>query len=86
MSEMTGNVCIEVSAVKQSISPIWVYGLPSDARIDLYTMYLSDLATYVAAWPIKRLVGEYKLPAALVPKDVFISQPWVKKLRTIHLR
>src|ERR1044071_6681855 len=53
MSEATGNVCIEESAIRQSISPIWVYGLPQDSQIDLYTMYLSDLAVYVASWPIK---------------------------------
>ena len=59
MSEATGNVCIEEVAVRQSISPIWVYGLPQNVQIDLYTMYLSDLATYIASWPVKRPVGEF---------------------------
>lgn len=81
----TGNVCIEESAVKQSISPIWVYGLPARSEICLYTMFLSDLAPYVASWPIKRLVEEYMLPAALIPKDQFISLPFVKKFKTINL-
>jgi hypothetical protein len=85
LSETTGNVCIEDSAIRQSISPIWVYGLPQNAQIDLYTMYLSDLATYVASWPIKRLVGEFQLPAALIPKHIFISLPFVKKFKTINL-
>jgi hypothetical protein len=40
MSELTGNVCIEESAVRQSIAPIWVYGLPSECSICLYTMFL----------------------------------------------
>jgi len=27
MSKETGNVCVEISALRQSISPIWLYGL-----------------------------------------------------------
>lgn len=46
LSEVTGNVCIEESAVNQSIAPIWVYGLPAIGSISLYTMFLSDLATF----------------------------------------
>lgn len=85
MSELTNNVCIEESAVRHSIAPIWVYGLPSEGSICLYTMFLSDLARYVASYPIKRRVGEYKGFAALVPKEVFLAQPWVKKFKTINL-
>ena len=85
MSELTGNVCIEESAIKQSIAPIWVYGLPQNAQIDLYTMYLSDLATYVASWPIKHPVGEFRSLGALIPKATFISLPFVKKFKTINL-
>lgn len=85
MSELTGNVCIEESAIRQSISPIWVYGLPQNAKIDLYTMYLSDLATYVASWPVKRPVGEFRGLAALIPKEVFLSQSFVRKFKSINL-
>jgi hypothetical protein len=85
MSETTGNVCLELSTIRQSQSPIWIYGLPQNAQIDLYTMYLSDLATYVDSWPIKRPVGEFQLPAALIPKHIFISQSFVKKFKTIQL-
>ncbi|MGI9107122.1 MAG: hypothetical protein ACR2G4_12845 [Pyrinomonadaceae bacterium] len=41
LSEQTGNVCIELSAVRQSISPIWLYGLPEGSTVDVYAMYLS---------------------------------------------
>ena len=85
LSETTGNVCLELAAINQSISPIWIYGLPRGGYIDLYTMYLSDLATYVASWPIKRPVGEFQLYAALIPKHIFISQPFVKKFKTINV-
>ena len=77
LSEVTGNVCIEESAVNQSVAPIWIYGLPTKGEICLYTMLLEDLATYIASYPIKRPVGEYKGLAALVPKEVFLAQPWV---------
>jgi hypothetical protein len=85
MSELTGNVCIDLDSLEKSISPIWVYGLPSEGQISLYTMFLSDLRVFAHSWPIKRPVGEYGLPGALVPKEVFLSQSFIRKFKTINL-
>lgn len=83
LSGITGNVCIELSALRQSISPIWIYGLPEGDNISLYTMYLIDLASFAENYPVKKLVGEFGIPAAIVPKYVFLSQPFVRKLKVI---
>jgi hypothetical protein len=85
MSEATGNVCLELLALDQSISPIWVYGLPSEGQICLYTAYRDDLRAFAQFWPIKRPVGEYGVVASLIPKGVFLSQPFVKKFKIIKL-
>ena len=85
MSEATGNVCLELLALEQSISPIWVYGLPSEGQICLYTAYRDDLRAFAQSWSIKRPVGEFGGLAALVAKDVFISQPFVKKFKAIQI-
>ena len=83
MSEATGNVCLEIPAIRQSISPIWLYGLPEQGKINVYSMYLKDLQPFAENYPFKKLVGEFKIPAALVPKEVFISQPFVKKFKEL---
>lgn len=83
MSEQTGNVCIEIPAIRQSISPIWLYGLPEGDRINVYSMYLKDLAPFAENYPIKKLVGEFKIPAALVPKEVFLAQPFVNHFKEL---
>jgi len=84
LSEITGNVCIELSAINQSTSPIWLYGLPFTSRIDVYAMYLSDLAPYVESYLVRRLVGEFSIPAILVPKERFLNQSFVKKFSSIQ--
>lgn len=84
LSESTGNVCIELSALRQSISPIWLYGLPEQGKINVYSMYLKDLAPFAENYPVKKLVGEFKIPAALVPKEVFIKQPFIGKFKTLN--
>ena len=83
MSELTQNVCLELAALNQSISPIWIYGLPEQGRIDVYSMYLKDLKAFAEAWPNKRLVGEHSTPAALVAKSIFTSQPFIHKFKTL---
>lgn len=84
LSEQTGNVCIEGLALNQSASPIWLYGLPEGDTVSVYAMYLKDLAPFVQSYPIKKRVGEYGLQAALVPKHVFLNQPFVYKFKTIQ--
>jgi len=85
MSEQTGNVCLELEALQHSISDILVYGLPEGGHIDVYTMWLKDALSYALKWPTKREVGEFRLPAALVPKDIFTGQDFVNKWKTINL-
>lgn len=84
LSELTGNVCIEISALRQSISPIWVYGLPDQGEVEAYSMFLKDLAPFAENYPVKKLVGEFRIPAALVPKWEFVNQPFVHKFKTLN--
>lgn len=89
-SEATGNVAIEPLAVGHSISPIWIYGLPYASRIDLYAMFLADLKEYAYQYykahpgAIRR-AGEFGDWVILVPKWEFVSQSFVRKLKTINL-
>jgi len=85
MSEQTGNVCVELAALRQSISPIWLYGLPQASRIDLYCVFLKDLTPYAEGHPNKRLVGEFRVPAALIRKDEFTRQSFIKHFKTIDI-
>ena len=83
MSEQTGNVALEIAAIRQSISPIWLYGLPEGNKIIVYSMYLKDLAPFAENYPVKKLVGEFQIPAALVPKEVFTSQSFVNRFKVL---
>lgn len=85
LSEQTGNVCVEDLSLDQSISPIWLYGIPEGGQVSVYAMYLSDLAPYAKSYPVKKHVGEFGLKASLIPREVFISQPFIKKFGTIPL-
>jgi hypothetical protein len=85
MSEQTGNVFIDLDSIRKSTAPIWIIGLPSDARIDTYSVLLSDLGPYATSYPIKVPGGEYHLKGALIPKYIFTSLPFVKKFKTINL-
>lgn len=69
MSEQTKNVCLELEALQHSTSDILIYGLPKDGQIEVLMMWLRDALSFAQNWPQKRLVGEFRLPAALVPKD-----------------
>jgi hypothetical protein len=74
MAEDTPNVCVEVTSLNQSISPIWIYGLPTQKSdgyvIDLYTMYLHRLKPLAARYPV-RYLGEHKNPCHLIPRYQF---------------
>jgi hypothetical protein len=83
MSALTGNVCLEIGAIRQSVSPIWIYGLPEQGQVNVYSMYLKDLAPFAESYPVKKLVGEFGIPAAIVSKSVFISQPFVHKFKVL---
>jgi hypothetical protein len=74
MSLLTGNVCLEIGAIRQSVSPIWIYGIPDQGKVNVYSMLLKDLAPFAESYPVKKLVGEFSIPAAIVSKSVFISQ------------
>src|SRR5690349_14237392 len=45
-SQETGQVFIDLDSIEKSTAPIWIIGLPSDARIDTYSVLLSDLGPY----------------------------------------
>jgi hypothetical protein len=85
MSEQTGNVCLELEALSHSTSDILVYGLPEGDNINVFTMWLRDALSYALQWPTKALVGEFRLPAALVPKETFIGQEFVHRFKRINL-
>lgn len=85
MSEQTGNVCLELEALSHSTSDILVYGLPEGNQIQVLTMWLRDALSFAQNWTQRRAVGEYRLEAALVPKDVFLSLPFVRRWKTINL-
>jgi hypothetical protein len=85
MSEQTGNVCIDLDSISKSTASIWIFGLPYNATIDTYAVLLSDLAPYALSWPNRLPAGEFRAPAAIIPKDTFTSLPFVKKFKTIDL-
>jgi len=62
---------------------IWLYGLPEGSTVDVYAMYLSDLAPFVKSYPVRRFVGEFNVQAVLVPKWQFLGQEFVKKFSSI---
>lgn len=84
LSEQTGQVFIDLDSIRKSTAPIWIIGLPSEARIYTYSVLLSDLAPYAEAWPTKVPGGEFRQQGALISKDVFINLPFVKRFRTIY--
>ena len=86
MSEQTGNTCIELDALRQSISPIWLYGLKEPDQVKVYAMFLEELKPFAEGYPLKKRVGEFSLEAAIVPTYIFTSQPFVKKFGAIPLR
>ena len=86
MSLLTGNVCLEIGAIRQSVSPIWIYGIPEQGQVSVYSIFLKDLAPFAESYPVKKLVGEFHIPAAIVSKSVFISQPFVHKFKTLTTR
>ena len=85
MSEKTGYVCLDLDSINKTDSAIWLYGLPRGNEVDVYSMRISDLAPFARNYPLKKPVGEFKQLAALVPKNVFLSQPFVFKFKTINL-
>jgi len=85
LSEKTGNIVIDLDSINKTSSAIWIYGLPEGDKVHTYTMRITDLAPFARAWPIRRCVGEFSQPVALVPKSTFLSQPFVFKFKTINL-
>lgn len=84
MSEQTGNVCVDLDSINKTNAPFWIYGFPNGSRIDVYSMRISDLAPFAREYPIKRKVGEFAQEAALIPKSVFTSQPFINHWKTIN--
>ena len=85
MSEKTGYVCLDLDSINKTDSAIWLYGLPRGNEVDVYSMKIQDLAPFARNWPIRRDLGEFRQPCALVKKDTFLSQSFVHKFKTINL-
>jgi len=85
MSEKTGYVCLDLDSISKTDSAIWLYGLPRSNEVDVYSMKIQDLAPFARNWLIKRLLGEFKAPCALVKKETFLGQKFVHKFKTINL-
>jgi hypothetical protein len=79
MSQKTGNVCVEIKALSHSKAPILVYGLPTPYWTDIYKMPLKTMLQYAIEYPVKKWVGSPKVYAALIPKDIFTSLPFVRR-------
>jgi hypothetical protein len=86
VSEQTGNVYVEKEALDHSRSEIWLYGLPSDAQISIYSVLLSDLREYAPKLGKVVLGGEFRSTGYLIPKDAFISQSWVHHWKSINTK
>jgi hypothetical protein len=85
LSEATGQVYIEQEALDKSISHFWVYGLPQSSKIDLYSVMLRNLKEFAPNLGKAVLGGEYRSTGYLIPKEVFTSQSWVTRWKTINL-
>jgi hypothetical protein len=85
MSEKTGQICIDLDSINKTVSHIWIYGLPEGEKVHTYTMRITDLAPFARNWPIRRCVGEFSQPVALVPKSTFLAQKFVYPFKIINL-
>jgi hypothetical protein len=89
LSQETNNIYVELEAIEESNSGIWIYGLPvkrsETLYVDCYAMFLSDLGEYSQTIQKTTLGGEFQRKGVLIPRDVFITQPWIKKLRSIEI-
>src|SRR5205085_12499671 len=77
-SEQTGNVYVEQQALDHSRSAIWLYGLPENDKIAVYSLLLSDLREFAPKLGKAVVGGEFRSTGYLIPKPIFISQPWVQ--------
>ena len=80
MSETTGNVAIDLDSISKSNAAVWIYGLPAGQTIEVYTMFLKELAPFVRNWPICRPAGKFGLDVALIQKATFLAQPFRSSL------
>jgi len=90
MSEQTGRVCIDWDSMSKTESKYWIYGLPEMNKVAVYAMYASQLRDFALAYvrshpeSMKR-VGEFKGYCTMIPKSLFVSQPFISKFGTIEL-
>ncbi len=85
MSEKTGNVVIDLDSLGKTTAGIWVYGFKRGDFVDAYSMRTTELSPFAFNWPVRKPVGEFRQPAALMRKEQFLSQPFVFKFKTIEL-
>lgn len=71
----TGNVCLEIPALEHSKASMLLFCTDApDLRLQVYALPLQDALSFAKSWPIKRVVGENREMAALVPKETFLDR------------
>jgi hypothetical protein len=85
MSEKTHQVAIDLDSLNKTTAGIWMYGFPRGNEVDVYSMKTTELGPFAFKWPIKKNVGEWSMPVALVPKSVFIGQSFVHFFKTLSI-
>lgn len=82
MSQTTNNICIELGALRHSQSPVFIIGLPNDQWTDIYFMPLKTILRFAENYPVKKLVGQWNVESALIPKNEFVQLPFVRRFTT----
>lgn len=75
LTQNTGNVRIDLNALSHSKAGILFYMIDPDK---FFIAELDKMLAYAKDYPIKKQVGEFKEPSALVAFDHFIRLPFVK--------
>src|ERR1044072_1152445 len=84
MSEFTNKVCIDWDSMSKTQSKYWIFGLPENGKVAVYAMYASQLRDFSLQYTkdhpesMKR-VGEFKGYCTMIPKPLFVSQPFISK-------
>ncbi len=80
MAKDTGNVCLDIQSLKKSKATILAYVI-DDPGPKVFIMPLNEALAYAEKYPVKKQVGEWKEPNAIVPKHVFFAQGFVQELQ-----
>jgi hypothetical protein len=70
LSEKTGNILLELDALDHSKADILAYCYGTKV---IYMLSLDKARQFAHSWPYKKNVGEYKLPAAIIKRSLFLE-------------